>query len=243
MNLLNDNELIDRCDYIFSLFEIFLQVESKYRDYELFKKIITTCYPFDLNYAKNQLKEMKKLKVFYSRLIIDGSSLQFFEIENLKEDQYILLDSKKGQHFEVKAKEINWYLGEDLISYFDSYDFMICFTYETLLNKNLLKVEPIYEKFNELFKTIIKSDAIKESLSKYSEDSEFEYPFNNEDVINECEESIYYVPFPVSGIYGYTDKNSFKTYINCNFKANSIQSTFTEYANILKTKIHEYKSI
>ena len=119
---------------------------------------------------------------------------------------------------------------------------MICFTYETLLNKNLLKVVPIYEKFNELFKTIIKSDVIKEALLKDSEDNEFEYPFNNEDVKNECEESIY-VPFPVSGIYGYTDKNSFKTYIYCNFKANSIQSTFTEYANILKTKIHEYKSI
>ena len=144
MNLLNDNELFNRCDYIFSLFEIFLQVESKYRDYILFKKIITTCYPSDLNYAKNQLKEMKKSKAFYSRLIIDGSSLQFFEKENLKEDSDIILDSKNGQHFEVKAKEINWYLGEDLISYFDSYDFMLCFTYETLLNKNLLKMEPIY---------------------------------------------------------------------------------------------------
>ena len=39
--------------------------------------------------------------------------------------------------------------------------------------------------FYKLFKRIIKPDVIEEALLKDSGDSEFEYPFKDEDVINE----------------------------------------------------------
>ena len=54
---------------------------------------------------------------------------------------------------------------------------------------------------------------------------------------------IYYVPLPATGIYGFTDKNSFNIYIYSNFNAESLNSIFTEYDNILKTQCREFKLI
>ena len=242
--LLNDNEFINRCDYIFNLFDIFFQVDPEQRNYLLLKQIITVCIPFDINNAKDQLKKLKDEQYFLPGLDINGSSLELFDPENLKEDSNITLKNKAGtKQITVKAKEINWYLGSDLLYYFNTNEFMICFTYETLLNKNYIKMNPINPTFTELFKKMIKSEVIKDAIIKDSEASQFEYLFSNDNIINECIESIYYVPFPVTGLYGFTDKNSFKTYIYSNLKVNSITSTLTEYDNIFKTKIHEFKHI
>ena len=240
-NMLNDDEIINRCDYIFNLFDIYFQVESFNRNLGLLKIILTTCIPFDINIAKNQLKIMKNFII--SQLDINGSPLEKFDLENLKEDSEITLKNKTGKTITVKTKEINWYLGNHFFYYFNNNIFMICFTYETLLNKNYIKMKPMNEPFTELFKKMIKSDIIKEAILKDSEAVQFEYLFLNDDIINECLQSIYYVPFPVTGLYGYTDKSSFKTYIYSNLNVNSITSTLTEYDNIFKTKIHEFKHI
>ena len=242
-NLLNDKEFIDRCDFIFNLFSIYFHVDPEYRNYTLLKKIITTCIPFDLNNAKNQLKEMKKRKYFLSRIEIDGSPLKSFDSENLKEDSDIKLKNDVGKQIKVKAKEINWYLGNDLLDYFNSKEFMICFTYETLQNQNYIKIREINKEFTELFKIMMKSKVVKEAFLKDSEASKFEYPFSNDDILAECLESIIYVPLPVIGLYGFTDKYSFKTYIYSNFKTNSIRITLSAYDNIFKTKMHEFKHI
>ena len=191
--LLNDNEFINRCDYIFNLFDIFFQVDPEQRNYLLLKKIITSCIPFDINNAKDQLKKLKDEQYF----------LPSFTLKN-----------KAGtKQITVKTKEVNWYLGSDLLYYFNTNEFMICFTFETLLNKNFIKIEPINKFFTKLFTKMIKSDVVKEVILKDSRITNFEYFFDKDDIINECIESIYYVPFPISSLYGFTDKNSFKIYI------------------------------
>ena len=241
-NLLDDNEFIDRCDFIFNLFSIFFYVEPKDRNLNLLENIITTCFQFDLNDAKNQLKKIIK-KNSNSRLVINGSSLKSFDPENLKEDSDIKLINNAGKEIEVKANQINWNLGTKLFYYFNTNDFMICFTYETLQNQNYIKINKINEHFNNLFEKMMKSEVVKEAFLKDSEASRFEYLFSNDDILKECMESIYYVPFPVTGLYGYTDKYSFKIYIYSNFKVDIIRIALSEYDNILKTKMHEFKHI
>ena len=244
MNLLNDSDLINNCDFLFNLLEIINQIEWKKRDYTLFEKIITMCYPFDLDYAKSQLKEMKKLISLYSCLTIDNIKLKLFDIDKLKEDSKITLKRKDDFEITVKANEINWYLGKSLVSYFNKDDtFMICFIYKACLNKNYLKIEPIKTNFEALFKKVIKSEIVKEAMTKDSDAKLLGYPFNNDMIIEECEEAIHFVPFPVRGFYGLTDKNSFNTYIYSNISVNNIINVLTEYDNILKTKTHEYKHI
>lgn len=109
---------------------------------------------------------------------------------------------------------------------------------------NYIKIDKnINDSFSNLFYKMITSDIVKNSMLKDSEAFKFDYPFNYEDIINECKDSIFYVPFPVSGLYGYTDKSSFKIFIYCNFSTNSIKNIFTEYDNIFKTKMHEFKHI
>ena len=63
---------------------------------------------------------------------------------------------------------------------------------------------------------------------KDTKTSKFNFPFDNNNIIEECEKAINYVPFPVSGFLGYTDKNSFNIYIYSNFKIDSLKTTFTE---------------
>ena len=243
INLIEEeNELIDKCEFLFNLLQIMEEVPISHRNNELFKKIITTCYPFELTVAKNKLKEMKNS--IFKGLIIDNINITQFNEEELKEDSTIKFISKTGREEIVTAKEVNWYLGDFLLSNFESDNFMVCFTFKKCLNMNYIKMDKeINEAFSNLFNKMISSKIVKDSMLKDSEAIKFDYPFDYEDIINECKNSIYYVPFPVSGLYGYTDKSSFRIFIYCNFPINSIKTIFTEYDNIFKTKIHQFKHI
>lgn len=237
-----EGELIDICEFLFNLLQIMEEVKLNQRDNVLFKIIITTCYPFELTVAKNKLKEMKNS--IFTGLIIDNMNITEFNEEELKEDSIIKFISKTGREAIAKASEVNWYLGDFLLSYFEGDNFMVCFSFKKCLNMNYIRMDTeINEAFSNLFDKMIKSKIVKDSMLRDIEADKFEYPFDYDDIINECKESIYFTPFPVSGLYGYSDKCSFKIFIYSNFSINSIKIIFTEYDNILKTKMHEFKHI
>ena len=79
---------------------------------------------------------------------------------------------------------------------------MVCFVFKTSLNKNYIKLKEIDNKFKNLFKNVIQSKTIKESMLKDYEAKQLDYPFDDDEILDECEESIFYVPFPVPGFYG-----------------------------------------
>ena len=237
-----EDELIEKLEFLFNLLKIMEEVDSKQRNYILFHKIISTCYQFDLTIAKNNLQKMKNF--IFSGLIIDNVNISKFNIEELKEDSTVKLINKKGKEIEVKAKYINWYLEADLLDYFESDNFMVCFTFEKCLNMNNIKIDKdLNLAFTTLFEKMIKSEVVKDAMLKDSEAKKLDYPFDYEDIVQECKNSVYFVPFPVLGLYGYTDKSCFKIFIYSNFCSLSIKNILTEYDNILKTKIHEYKHV
>ena len=251
IDLINDeNDLIDRFDFLFNILEIFQQSKEDKRNYSLLDEIITICLPFNLNKAKNVLSKIKKYYSKYPGIKINDLNIKDFNIDDFNEDSKITLISNEGnsnnklRKITVNANEINWYLKSDLMNIYEGDNFMLCFVYKSCLDKNYLKLnKEIDENFSALFKKMIKSEIVRQAMNNDLEAEKFDYIFNNDDIIEECEESIYYVPFPVKGFYGYTDKNSFRTYIYSNFCVNSIKNTFTEFDNLLKTKSHEYKHI
>ena len=239
---LNDDDLIDNCEFLFNILEIMLQVDLKKRNTILFDNMIGMCIPFELKEAKEKLSEMKKS--IYSGLLIDNIKVSKFNIEQLTENSNIIIKSKNGREITIKANELNWYLGRNLIKYFDSDNFMICFSYKSSLNKNYLKLnQDINDNFKNLFKKMIQSPVTREVMSEDAEAKQFEYPFLKEDIFEECINCIHYIPFPVSSLYGYTDKNSFKTFIYINISVDDIRKAFTEFDNLLKTKTHEFKHL
>jgi hypothetical protein len=199
--------------------------------------------------AKEQLEIIKNYNsnICDCDLIIDNKIIELFNIEELKEDSNITLkctSGTSGRQITVKANEINWYLGESLLSFFiDDDSFMICFIYKSSLDKNFIKWDKFNNVFFSLFKQMIRSKVVKEAMIQDSEAEQFDYPFDDDDILNECEESIYFVPFPVQGFYGFTDKNSFKAYIYSNFTTSTIKNIIFDYDNIFKTKTHECKHI
>ena len=249
IHLLNEDDLINNCEFLLNLLVIIEKVEKNKRNYKLFEDIVNMCLPFELNMAKEQLKIIKNYNsnICDCDLIIDNKKIKLFNIEELKEDSNITLKCTSGtsvRQITVKANEINWYLGESLISFFiDDDSFMICFIYKSSLDKNFIKWDKFNNVFFSLFKKMIRSKVVKEAMMQDSEAEQFDYPFDDDDILNECEESIYFVPFPVQGFYGFTDKNSFKAYIYSNFTTSTIKNIIFDYDNIFKTKTHECKHI
>ena len=240
---LNDDDLIDNCEFLFNILEILLQVESEKRNMILFDNMIGMCIPFEIEVAKSKLLDMKKS--ILNGLYIDNINILDYDIEQLTKDSNITIKTKKGRkQITIKANELNWYLGDKLIKYFHTDNFMICFSYKSSLNKNYLKLkQDLNDNFKALFKRMIQSPITKDAMSQDSEAKQFEYPFLKEDIFEECINCIHYVPFPVSSFYGYTDKNSFKTYIYINISVDNTIKVFTEFDNLLKTKAHEFKHL
>ena len=76
-----------------------------------------------------------------------------------------------------------------------------------------------------------------------SDASNFNYPFNNDNIIKELEEHILFVPFPANNFYGYSDKMSFTMYLNSHIDSSKFRATFIDYDNLLKSEFHEVKHI
>jgi len=222
--------------------EMMYQVEFSKRNIPNFHLIKTICYPFNFNDAKNIVKVMSKKLI--SGIFIDDILINKYDSEQFTENSKVTLKSHDGRQITVNPNEINWDLGINLVSYFDSSNFMICFKFKSCLKYNYLKIDKnISENFTDLFKKMIKSQIIKEAMTKDNEAKQFNYPYDNDDIITECLDSIKFVPFPFTGLYRFTDKKSFNIYIYSNFPEKSIKNIFTEYDNILKTCAHEFKHI
>lgn len=232
----NDDELIELFDYIFNCLEIMIQVDKFKKKNEIFARIINSCLPFELDIAKERIKYYQNSCLY--NIFIDGKDIYLFNSNDLKENSEVQIITKH-KAFIAPACDICWY-NLDLLT---SDIFMLCFRYRACKINNYLMDKPIKDNFLGLFNKMIKSKIIKSAMMKDSEAASFDYPFSNDDILNECIESIHYVPFPAEGIYGFTDKNSFNIYIYSNFNADSLKLIITEYDNILKTQSHEFKHI
>ena len=235
-SITNDDEFINKCDYLFNCLEIIMTVPENKRNKMLFHNIINMCLPFSLEIAKNLLNKIRK----NSDILVNDIPLLKFDIEKLNENSYITLkDSKKS--FKVKANGINWYLDEYLMYYFSTDEFILCFSYNSCLDKNYIMDNTIYPCYKNLFKLMIKSNIIKEAMMQDEEAKQFDYPFQNDEIFEECCETIHYLPIPAFSVYGLTDKNSYNIYINPIISTLDFQNILTSFDNKLKTQSHEFK--
>ena len=237
INNINNDELIELCDYLFNCLKKIMQVDRIKRNFLILQSIINSCLPFDLDKAKIYIQIFKNS--LNEKVYIDGINIFLFDTKDLKRNSRVKIITKYNKELYAEACDINW---KDLnLLYVD--DFMLCFRYKAIKSKNFLMDEPIKNNFLGLFNKMLKSNMIKTAMMRDSQAISFEYPFLNDDILNECYQSIHYVPLPAIGIYGFTDKNSFNIYIYSNFNAESLNSIFTEYDNILKTQCREFKLI
>ena len=119
---------------------------------------------------------------------------------------------------------------------------MLCFRFPKLSQINYLYLDnKIKDKYNNLFKLILKSDVMKKVMNIDEDASQFKYPFDDEEIIKELEKNTFLVPFPAKNFYGYSDRAAFKVYINSYIKSSNFKSIFIDIDNITKSKCHEVK--
>ena len=91
----DDKELIDVCDYIINCYYILFEVDEEQRDYEKLKKIINCCLPFELEVAKEKIKEFEELGTCGFGISINGQQSSEFNVLNLSSELDIKFTSKK----------------------------------------------------------------------------------------------------------------------------------------------------
>ena len=76
-----------------------------------------------------------------------------------------------------------------------------------------------------------------------SDTNNFNYPFKDDDIIQELEDHTLFVPFPAKKFYGYSDRTSFTIFLNSHINTINLKGIFIDFDNLLKSEFHEVKLI
>ena len=175
---------------------------------------------------------------------VPGINIYNYNLNNLNENSEIeiVYESKK---IKVSVKDVNWFLTpKEFDQCFTSEYFMFCFRFSVIPNINYLKLDKnIRKNYETLYDKIISSEIMEKVMTIDKEANQFEYPYKNKKIFKEVESNCFLVPFPADKYFGYTDKISFKIYLNCVISPLNIKTVITDIDNIIKSKYHEFKHI
>ena len=119
----------------------------------------------------------------------------------------------------------------------------LCFPFPQLMHKSFIEYdEEIYKEFLDFLKYIYNSELLKDIYYLCPEFEEFEYPFKNDDILNEMFENTFYIPCNSDDLYGYTQKNLLSIFIPISFEdqiKNYLEHFVIRLGFILNTTIHE----
>ena len=119
----------------------------------------------------------------------------------------------------------------------------LCFPFPQLMHKSFIEYdENIYKEFLDFLKYIYKSELLQDIYYLCPEFEEFEYPFKNDDILNEMFENTYYIPCNSDYLYGYTQQNLLSIFIPVSFEDqinNYLEYFVIRLGFILNTTIHE----
>ena len=237
----NDEELISVFNYLFNSIYVLFNADSKKRDYSLFNYIILCCLPFELEKAKKFFNDLRMI-VNDNEVFIDDIDLGKYDIQSIKAESKVHF---KEKDICVYCKDINCNLKSlDFQDFLKGDKFMMCFRFPKLAEINYLYIkDDICKSYHELFKKIMKSKTMKQAINIDKEAGLFEYPFENESILNEIEENCYLVPLPATNYFGISDRAYFSIYINSFINSSTFQNIFIDIDSIIKSKCHELKHI
>ena len=211
--------------------------DKKYRlfinklDYfKIFRKTIFNIF-FD---SKNDEEILEKLKYlyFYILLTIKSTNLRnqkFIDSFHMKNDKF---DREK---MEIHKEQIQSLFGGDYdkvligniaqpLIFFDNIgnpfiDNYLCFPFPGSMHKSFIEYnEDIYKEFHEFLKYIYKSKLLQDIYYLCPGFKDFEYPFKNDDILNEMFENTYYIPCESENLYSYTQENLVSIFIPVNLE-------------------------
>ena len=239
--LYDDETLFQITDYLINCYYIYFEVDDSLKDFENLDKIIKCCLPFEHDTAVNFIENYKDLS-YKLQFKIDNIIINKYDTKNLTKDSKIKLSLDK-KIIEVKAEDVNWNLEPDMFfQLYNSDNFTLCFRFPKLCEINYINLnENIKNNYKALFRKIIKSKTMEQCMNIDSDTNNFNYPFNDDNIIQELEDHTLFVPFPAKKFYGYSDRMSFTIFLNSYINSNDLRGIFIDYDNLLKSEFHEVK--
>ena len=237
----DDNELIKVFNYLFNCIYVYFDVEKSKRNKNLFELIILCCMPFDIQVAKALLAKLK-LRINKNFISINEKDLINFDISELTESSTVEF---KSLNIKISCEDINWYLKhDDFLEFLKSDNFMLCFRFPKISEINHLCInDDLKNNHKRLFNKIIKSKIMKHAMNIDEEAKVFQYPFQNDAILEEIENNCFLVPLPAKNYFGITDKLSFTIYLDSFIDTSNQIKVLIDIDNINKSKCHEFKHI
>lgn len=241
--LYDDETLFKISDYLINCYYIYFEVDDSLKNFDNFEKIITCCLPFEIDIAVNFIEKYKYFS-YDVEFKIDNIALHKFDTLNLIKDSRIKLSFDK-KIIEVKAEDVNWNLKHNMFfQLLKSDNFTFCFRFPKLSEINYIYINnDIRNNYKALFRKILKSKIMEQCMNIDSDTNNFNYPFNDDNIIQELEDHTLFVPFPAKKFYGYSDKKSFTIFLNSYINTSDLKSIFIDFDNLLKSEFHEIKNI
>ena len=241
--LYDDETLFKISDYLINCYYIYFEVDDSLKNFDNLEKIITCCLPFELDTAVNFIEKYKYFS-YDVEFKIENITLNKYYTSNLTKDSKIKLSFDK-KIIEVKAEDVNWNLKHNMFfQLLKSDNFTFCFRFPKLSEINYIYINnDIRNNYKALFRKILKSKIMKQCMNIDSDTNNFNYPFNDDNIIQELEDHTLFVPFPAKKFYGYSDKKSFTIFLNSYINTSDLKSIFIDFDNLLKSEFHEIKNI
>ena len=241
--LYDDETLFKISDYLINCYYIYFEVDDSLKNFDNLEKIITCCLPFELDTAVNFIEKYKYFS-YDVEFKIENITLNKYYTSNLTKDSKIKLSFDK-KIIEVKAEDVNWNLKHNMFfQLLKSDNFTFCFRFPKLSEINYIYINnDIRNNYKALFRKILKSKIMEQCMNIDSDTNNFNYPFNDDNIIQELEDHTLFVPFPAKKFYGYSDKKSFTIFLNSYINTSDLKSIFIDFDNLLKSEFHEIKNI
>lgn len=241
--LYDDETLFKISDYLINCYYIYFEVDDSLKNFDNLEKIITCCLPFELDTAINFIEKYKYFS-YDVEFKIENITLNKYYTSNLTKDSKIKLSFDK-KIIEVKAEDVNWNLKHNMFfQLLKSDNFTFCFRFPKLSEINYIYINnDIRNNYKALFRKILKSKIMEQCMNIDSDTNNFNYPFNDDNIIQELEDHTLFVPFPAKKFYGYSDKKSFTIFLNSYINTSDLKSIFIDFDNLLKSEFHEIKNI
>ena len=221
----DDEYIIKKSNYLFNI--LYMYLENKKIDTNMFFDIVSTCLPFDSETANNTIKSLKNLRIII-KFTINGIPLEKYEDSITGNETIVLEYPSKKIKIETLSKNINWDIGHKFFEYFISENFMLCLRYPENCKFNYFSMGEIGTLVDKFFNIMIHSKPMKQAMIIDKEASKYKYFFNNENILKEFNENVSLVPLPFQNYFGFTNKKSFDIYINVSYK------TDNDFVKILK---------
>ena len=230
--------------------------KNKVKYFQKFKDLIINIF---LEF-ENEEEIIEKIKIIYFYILFEielnkypnESFLKAFYIKNHDIENKIIKNhiSDSNQLHDLFNENTDILLYENiksLDSFFENInnpfiDNYLCFRFPAILHKNFLEYdEDIYQEFKAFLKFIYKSRLLSDIYYLCPEFQEYEYPFENDNILNEMFKNTYFIPCESKGLHGYTQKNLLSIFIPTLIKNIKpyLERFITNLGNILNTLIHE----